>query len=121
MKPNNNCSELCGGTLESPEPLESTSDDTLDISSDEKQIIRFFNSQIFSFKDLFVDFIAGTPIKRKQWKGYWKYRYGRIEMHCKDGEVVDFLNTNDVLFTIAGILENDWEIATPENCEMLKK
>lgn len=33
-------------------------------------------------------------------------------MHTKTGEVVDFLDTEDVLFTISGILQDDWEVAT---------
>lgn len=68
------------------------------------------------FKDLFAEFISGTPIKRKIWGGYWKYSYGSIKMHTKSGEVVDFVETKDILFTISGVLADDWEIATNENC-----
>lgn len=74
-----------------------------------------------AFKNLFTSFIAGTPIKRKAWDGYWKYRYGKIEMHCKDGSVVDFLETKDIIFTLSGILQYDWVVATPENCPLLTK
>jgi hypothetical protein len=70
------------------------------------------------FKDLFDQFISGTPIKRKVWKGYWIYKYGKIEMHTKTGEVVDFLDSEDILFTVSGILQDDWEIATNENCDI---
>lgn len=70
------------------------------------------------FKELFSSFIAGKPIKRKPWGGFWVYRYGKIEMHTKKGEVVNFLSTEDVLFTISGILEDDWEVATSENCDI---
>jgi hypothetical protein len=71
-----------------------------------------------SFKELFSDFIAGTPIKRKVWRGYWVYKYGKIEIHTKGGNVVNFLETNDVLFTLSGILQDDWEVATNENCDI---
>lgn len=71
-----------------------------------------------TFKELFADFIAGTPIKRKAWRGYWVYRYGRIEIHTKEGEVIDFLDTQDVIFTISGILQDDWEVAVNENCDI---
>lgn len=71
-----------------------------------------------TFKDLLPTFIAGTPIKRKVWRGYWVYKYGRIEIHSKNGEVIDFLETKDILFTIAGMLEDDWEVATNENCDI---
>jgi hypothetical protein len=69
-----------------------------------------------TFKELFPSFIAGTPIKRKAWGGYWIYKYGKIEMHTKEGEVISLVDTEDILFTIAGILEDDWEVATNENC-----
>ena len=71
-----------------------------------------------SFKELFADFIAGTPIKRKAWRGYWKYRMGEIEMHCKDGTVTKFSETKDILFTLSGILQNDWEYAHDYNCDI---
>lgn len=71
-----------------------------------------------TFKDLFSTFISGTPIKRSVWKGYWVYKYGRIEMHTKDGDIVDFQDSKDILFTVSGILEDDWEIATNENCSI---
>lgn len=67
------------------------------------------------FKDLIAEFIAGTPIKRKVWKGYWIYKYGKILMYTKTGEVVNFQESDDVIFTISGILQDDWEIATEEN------
>jgi hypothetical protein len=70
------------------------------------------------FKQLFADFIAGTPIKRKVWRGYWVYKYGKIEIHSKTGEVINFLDTQDILFTISGILQDDWEVATNENCDV---
>jgi hypothetical protein len=71
-----------------------------------------------TFKELFQTFIAGTPIKRKVWRGYWVYNYGVIEIHTKTGGVINFLNTKDILFTISGILEDDWEVATNENCDI---
>jgi hypothetical protein len=71
-----------------------------------------------TFKDLFTNFIAGTPIKRKVWRGYWVYKYGKIEIHAKDGTVINFLDTKDILFTLSGILQDDWEIATNENCDI---
>ena len=69
-----------------------------------------------TFKELLPTFIAGTPIKREVWGGYWVYKYGKIEMHTKEGEVILLTDTKDILFTICGILEDDWEVATNENC-----
>ena len=67
------------------------------------------------FKDLFADFTAGTPIKRKIWAGYWQYKYGKVNMHCKDSKVVDIKDTEDIIFTLSGIIADDWEIATKDN------
>ena len=64
--------------------------------------------QEYRFKDLFADFIAGQKIARRTWNGYWVYKYGKIEIHTKTGEVVGFLDTADVLFTVSNILQNDW-------------
>jgi hypothetical protein len=43
-----------------------------------------------TFKELFPSFIAGTPIKRKVWRGYWKYnaRIRQVVIYTKDGMVV---------------------------------
>jgi hypothetical protein len=71
-----------------------------------------------TFKELFANLVAGTPIKRKVWRGYWVYKYGQLEIHSKDGSVIFLKDTADILFTLAGILQDDWEIATNENCDI---
>ena len=73
-----------------------------------------------TFKELFSDFVAGTPIKRKVWRGYWKYnsRVKNVEMYTKEGTMVLLTNTEDVLFTLSGIIADDWEIATSGNCDV---
>jgi hypothetical protein len=71
-----------------------------------------------TFKELFPDFVAGTPIKRKVWRGYWVYKRGRIEIHTKDGQVIDFLKVEDILFTISAFTQEDWEVATNDNCDI---
>ena len=72
------------------------------------------------FKDLFHDFIMGTPIKRKVWRGYWKYnpRINNVEMYTKEGGVLLLTATDNVLFTLSGILADDWEIANSGNCDI---
>jgi hypothetical protein len=67
------------------------------------------------FKELLPTFIAGTDIKRKPWGGFWRYRRGQILMFTKEGEVVNFVDSKDILFTISHFFEDDWEVATPEN------
>jgi hypothetical protein len=72
------------------------------------------------FKELWLEFIAGAPIKRKVWRGYWKYcpRINNIKIFTKEGKCLLLTETEDVLFTISGILMDDWEIATNENCDI---
>jgi hypothetical protein len=73
------------------------------------------------FKALLPTFIAGTDIKRKSWGGFWRYRRGKIEMHTKEGDVVDFLDSKDIIFTISQMTEDDWEVATAENTNIAER
>jgi hypothetical protein len=74
----------------------------------------------YSFKELFSTFVGGTPVKRRGWRGYWKYdpRLRNIKMFTKEGKVLLLTDTDDILFTISHISEYDWEIATNENCDI---
>lgn len=71
-----------------------------------------------TFKELFPEFISGTPIKRKTWGGYWKYnpRIRNVEMYNADQTLVLLTATEDVLFTLSNIVADDWEVATSGNC-----
>ena len=71
-----------------------------------------------TFNELFSAFVAGTAIKRKVWRGFWVYKYGQVEIHSKDGSVIFLKDTADILFTLAGVLQTDWEVATNENCDI---
>lgn len=73
------------------------------------------------FKTAYKKLLEGHRIKRVPWGGYWQWENDTIMMHCKDGKVLDIRQTKDVAFTIGNINCSDWEIATPENCELLKK
>ena len=52
----------------------------------------------------------GAAVKLPSWKGFWKLEDGRIKMHCKDGKILDFCETEDILYTLGNVLSNDWEI-----------
>ena len=69
------------------------------------------------FKDLFCEFAAGTPIKRKLWDGYWIYRNDRVQVHKVYGDISDF--NEDAFLYIGNMMMDDWEIATTENCILL--
>lgn len=72
------------------------------------------------FTELMHTLISQTPIKRAPWGGYWKYdpRTDDILMYTKDGRIVPVKNSENLLFTIANLFTNDWEIATNDNCDI---
>lgn len=66
---------------------------------------------------------SGTPLKRKNWKGFWKWDDARktIMMHCTNDEVVDIRMSKDMDFTLSNICSLDWEVATPENSKVYER
>lgn len=103
---------LPDGTIIESEPI---TEDMLEVKS-ENWTNKFERVSGMPFKELFAKFIAGTPIKRKAWGGYWKYKDEKITIYLKDGSVLDFANTKQLKYTLSNVLEDDWEIATNENC-----
>lgn len=69
-----------------------------------------------TFKELFPLFIAGTPIKRKGWGGFWRWgNMTGIYIFLSDGRWLNLKDSDNMLSTIAHTLVDDWEIATKEN------
>lgn len=60
------------------------------------------------FKKAYEMLKQGYKIKRAPWTGYWAKEDGTIMMHCKDGSVIGFMETDDVFRDIDEILCNDW-------------
>lgn len=60
--------------------------------------------------------LQGFEVKLPEWEGYWKMNEKKngIEVHTKDGEILD---TPDIMYTF----HSNWEIATVDNCSILKK
>ena len=60
--------------------------------------------------------LQGYEVKLPEWQGYWKMneKQDGIEVHTKDGRVLD---TPHIMYTF----HNNWEIATVDNCPVLKK
>lgn len=60
--------------------------------------------------------LRGHEIKLPSWKGYWKMNKEQngIEVHTKDGEVLD---TPNIMHTF----HDNWEIATVNNCPILRE
>ena len=49
----------------------------------------------------------GHKIKREHWRGYWIKENGTITMHCKDGSVIPFLETDDIFVDLDNIVADN--------------
>lgn len=75
-----------------------------------------------NFKDALEALKAGLPVKRKNWDGYWVLEdVNRIIIHLKEGTDINLIDTEDIMFTLSHTVENDWEIATIENCKRIRE
>lgn len=54
----------------------------------------------------------GKKVKLPEWEGYWVWNNEKesIFMHCKDGQVLDIRETQDVYFTFSNVAREDWEV-----------
>ena len=55
----------------------------------------------------------GHAVKLPHWAGYWKKEGDTIMMHCRDGEVVNILYTEDVFYTLGNIASEEWMSCEP--------
>ena len=62
------------------------------------------------FKKAYEALKQGHKIKREPWRGYWVKENDTITMHCKDGSVINFLETEDVFVDLDNIVADDWII-----------
>ena len=75
------------------------------------------------FKDAYLDLLQyGYPIKRKEWDGYWIYNEDlkTVEIHLSNGEILNMNNNEDWDLTLSNVIEDDWTIAIPKNCPILR-
>ena len=71
-----------------------------------------------SFKEIYKYFVAGTPIKRVGWDGFWRYDLKGIHIYLQDGEIIPFKDSTNMITTISHTIIDDWEIATKDNCSI---
>lgn len=98
------------------------------------------------FKSAYSAMRDGKKVKRTRWGGYWEWDEQRqtIMMHCTPDNILpreeveaaviympvdgvrmmhyalDIRSTSRVSYTMHNILCDDWEIATPINCALLR-
>ena len=63
-----------------------------------------------NFKKAYEVLKQGHNIKREHWRGYWIKENGTITMHCKDGSVIPFLETDDIFVDLDNIVADNWII-----------
>ena len=71
-----------------------------------------------SFQEIYKYFVAGAPIKREGWGGFWRYDIQGIRMYLQDGEVMNIEESPNMIFTLSHTVIDDWEIATRDNCSI---
>lgn len=69
-----------------------------------------------NFKEAYEALKQGAKIKRPHWRGFWMKEDNTITMHCKDGSVVPFLETDDIFVDFDNIVADDWELLP--DCEV---
>jgi hypothetical protein len=62
------------------------------------------------FKKAYEALKQGHKIKREHWRGYWIKENETIMMHCKDGSVISFLETEDIFVDLDNIVADNWVI-----------
>ena len=60
----------------------------------------------------------GKKIKLPSWKGYWVKEGNTIKMYCKDGNVLDIRETEDVFYTLGNIASDEWEVVDECNIDL---
>ena len=64
-----------------------------------------------NFASAYISMTRGHRIRRKHWSGYWEMKDNEVMLHCKDGEVINLRDTDDMSYTLSNIACDDWEIA----------
>ncbi len=62
------------------------------------------------FKKAYEALKQGHKIKREHWRGYWVKENETIMMHCKNGSVISFLETEDIFVDLDNIVADNWVI-----------
>lgn len=60
------------------------------------------------FRKAYEALKQGAKIKRPHWRGFWIKENDTITMHCKDGSVIPFLETEDIFVDLDNIVADDW-------------
>lgn len=62
------------------------------------------------FRHAWFEMLNGKHVKLPSWSGYWAWENNTIMMHCKDGTVLNILETENPAYTFTNIATNEWEV-----------
>ena len=60
----------------------------------------------------------GKKIKLPSWSGYWVREDNTVKMYCKDGNILDIRETEDVFYTLSNIASENWKVAEDEEIHL---
>lgn len=63
-----------------------------------------------NFASAFINLQRGHKIARSTWKGYWVLEDGGVALHTRTGEVLQLVDTNDVMYTLSACACDDWAV-----------
>lgn len=65
-----------------------------------------------NFKDALSCMKQGCAVTLPEWGGYWAWdaECKTVNMHCKDGIIVDMRDSPDMDFTLSHTFRDDWKI-----------
>lgn len=72
-----------------------------------------------NFGQAFKAMKEGRKVKLPSWAGYWAWENGTIMMHCKDGQVIDFFDTDRPEYTLDNLASDEFVFADEENTPIL--
>lgn len=63
-----------------------------------------------AFRQAYLEMLKGKKVARRSWTGYWAWENETIMIHCGDGKVLDFRETDNPRFTLDNMAAEDWMV-----------
>lgn len=65
-----------------------------------------------NFQAAFAYCKRGHDIRVPEWGGFWRWdaEAKTLNMHCRDGRILDFRDSEDLDYTLSFVFRNDWEL-----------
>lgn len=63
-----------------------------------------------NFASAFISLQMGEKIRRSHWYNYWKLKDNKVMIHKWNGEIINSLDTKDLLYILSNCACDDWEI-----------